>query len=96
MKFYDKTNPLYLETDASGEEVGAGLLQTRNSTIYPRDMAPDNKILRPITFASKSLSSAEKRYGNIEGEALGILHGHPSITTASQERWVELQTRSHW
>ena len=35
----------------------------------------DNSILRPITFANKSLSSAERRYSNIEREALGILHG---------------------
>ena len=38
-------------------------------------IAPDNSILRPITFASKRLSHAEKRYNNIERETLGILHG---------------------
>ena len=38
------------------------------------DKAPDNIIIRPITFASKSLLSAERRYSNIERETLGILH----------------------
>ena len=75
MKFYDKTKPLYLETDAPGVELGVSLLQTRNCTSCPRDTAPENNILRPIAFASKSLSSTEKRYSNIEREALGILHG---------------------
>ena len=42
-------------------------------------MAPDNNILQPFAFASKHLSSAEKRYRNIEGEALGILHGLEKI-----------------
>ena len=37
-------------------------------------MATDNSKLRPIVFAGKSLSSTEKRYSNIEREALGILH----------------------
>ena len=32
MKFYDETKPLYLEADASGGGLGAGLLQTRNGT----------------------------------------------------------------
>ena len=74
MKFYDKTKPLYLETDESGVVLGTSLLQTRNSTSCPRDMAQDNNILRSVMFTSKSLSSTEKRYRNIERKALGILN----------------------
>ena len=37
-------------------------------------MVPDNIILCPIDFASKSLTGAEHTYSNIEQEALGILH----------------------
>ena len=38
-------------------------------------MAPDNTILHPIVFTSKSLTGAEQRYSNIEHEALVIQHG---------------------
>ena len=70
MEFYDETKPLHLEMDASNTT----LLQTRDGTC-PKDIAPDNTILRPIAFVSKSLTSAEQRYSNIEREALGISHG---------------------
>ena len=75
MKFYDDTKPLYLETDASGIGLGAALLQLRDNMNCPKDTAPDNTILCPIAFASKSLTEAEQRYSNIECKALGILHG---------------------
>ena len=75
MKFYDDTKPLYLETDASGVGLGAALLQMHEGTTCQKDTVPDNTILCPITFASKSLTGAEHRYSNIEREALGILHG---------------------
>ena len=38
-------------------------------------MVPDNTVLHPIAFASKSLTCAEHRYSKTEREALGILHG---------------------
>ena len=55
-------------------ELNSALLQTRSGTSCPREKAADNSILWPTAFASKSLSSAERRY-NIEREVLGILHG---------------------
>ena len=61
--------------DASGVRLGAALLQSKSGTGHPRDKAADNSIRRPIMFASKSLSSVERRYSNNEREALGILHG---------------------
>ena len=79
IKFYDKTKPLYLEMDASGIGLGTALLQTRDGTTCPEDIAPDNIILRPIAFASKSLTSSEQRYSNIEREGMGILHGLKKI-----------------
>ena len=54
MKFYYETTHLYLEMDAFGIGLGTSLLQTRDGTICPEDIAPDNTILRPIAFASKS------------------------------------------
>ena len=74
MKFYHDSKPLYLETDTSGVGFGAALLQTWEGTTCQRDTVPDNTILWPIAFASKSLTSAEHRYSNIEKEALCILH----------------------
>ena len=63
MKFYDETKLLFLETDTSGVGLGATLLQTISSTSCPRGEAPDNSILRPIAFSSKSLTKAEKDTG---------------------------------
>ena len=75
IKFYDDSKPLYLETDASGVGLGVSLLQTWGGPTCQKDTAPDNTILCPIAFASKSLTGAGHRYSNIEREALGILHG---------------------
>ena len=75
IKFYDKTKPLYLEMGASRIGLGTTLLQTRDGTTYPEDTAPDNTTMRQIPFASKSQTSAEQRYSNIEREVLGILYG---------------------
>ena len=67
-------NP-FLETDASRVGLDAALLQTQEDTTCQKDMVPENTILHPIAFASKSLTGAECRYSDIEREALGILHG---------------------
>ena len=74
MKFYDDTKLLYLETDASGIGLRAALLQLRDSMACQKGTAPDNTILRPIAFASKSFMGAKQRYSNIQCETLGILH----------------------
>ena len=60
IKFYDDTQLLYIEMDASGVGLGATFLQMRSNTSCPMDEAPDNSTLRPIAFASKSLIAAEK------------------------------------
>ena len=75
MNFYNNSKLLYLETNASGIGLGAVLLQLCNNTVCQKGVAPKNITLCPIAFASKSLIGAERRYSNIEQEALGILHG---------------------
>ena len=74
MKFCDKTKPLYIKTDASGVHLRAALLQTRDNMTCHKDEVPDNSILMSTVFASKSLTRVEKRFSNIEREALGILY----------------------
>ena len=64
-----------MQTDASGVGLGAGLLQTREGMSCSTDEVTDNSILRLITSGSKNLSAPERRYSNIEREALGMLHG---------------------
>ena len=73
MKFYDDTKPLYLKTDAYGVGLGAALLQTWEGTTSQKEMVPDNTILHPTAFASKSLMDAVGSFSNIVSEALGIL-----------------------
>ena len=75
MKFYDDSKPLYLETDASRVGLGGALLQLHNNMVCQKAIAPDNIALCPIVFSSKSLTSVEWRYSNIEHEVLVILHG---------------------
>ena len=72
MKFYDEHQLLHLETNASAIWLRAALLQVVK---LPKRQSTRQQHIRPITFASKSLSSTEWRYRNIEREALGILHG---------------------
>ena len=57
---------LYLETDASGVGLGAALLQAYEGATCQKDKVPENTILHPIAFASKSLAVAKCRYSNIE------------------------------
>ena len=64
-----------MKIDASRVGQGTGLLQTREGTSCPRDVAPDDSTLRTITVVIKGLSASELRHSNIEREALGIPHG---------------------
>ena len=72
MKFYNKRDPLYLETEASRVGLGAGLLWVTDGLNCPKDTTPDNTILQPIVFASNSLSSVETHYSNIERESFAF------------------------
>ena len=75
MKFHYVSIPIYLETDASGVSLGAGLLQVMEGMNCGHDEVPHNATLHPTVFANKGLSNAEECYSNIELEAIGILHG---------------------
>ena len=59
MKFYSTSQPLYLETDASGVGLEARLLQEWEGMNCGCDEVQDNVTLSPTAFTSKSLSSAK-------------------------------------
>ena len=59
LAYYDPTLPTVIQVDASGNALGAVLLQNE----------------RPICFASRTLTPAEKRYANIERELLAVVFG---------------------
>lgn len=61
---YDKKKPLRLACDASPYGVGAVISHVM-----------DNGVERPIAFASPTLTDAEKKYVQIEKEALAIIYG---------------------
>lgn len=59
LAYYDTNRPITIQCDASSMGLGAVLLQEN----------------RPVAFASRTLSSAEKNYVQMEKEALSILFG---------------------
>ena len=61
---YSPTLPMELSVDASPYGVGAVIMH-----VYP------NGLRRPIAFASRTLNEHEKRYGQIDREALAIMFG---------------------
>ena len=62
--YFDTSKPVTLQVDASLKGLGACLLQE-----YSQGR------LRPVAYASKSLTSAETRYANIEREMLAVVFG---------------------
>ena len=63
---------MFIECDASKQGIGCVMLQPDDN--IPADMSngiPSN--LRPVAYASKSLSEAEQNYANIERELLGVV-----------------------
>ena len=72
IQFYDPQKPLYIECDASKQGIGCVMLQPDdNLASNTVDGIPSN--LRPVAYASKSLSEAEQNYANIERELLGVV-----------------------
>ena len=73
LQFYNASKPLYIEVDMSLKGIRAVMLQL--DSIVPNtaksDEIPMN--LRPISYASKTLSSTDSNYSNIEHEFLGLL-----------------------
>ena len=64
LRYYRPELELFIETDASRKGIGMALLQSEND---------ERSSLYLIAFGSKTLTSAETRYANIERELLGVV-----------------------
>ena len=79
LQFYDSSKPLYIQVDTSKKGIGTVMLQEdtimincdSNHGSKSGSEIPTN--LRPISCASKTLSTTESNYSNIECELLGLL-----------------------
>ena len=72
LNFYDSSKPLYIEVDTSKKGIGAVMLQ-EDSIVKNTSKCDIPNNLHPIFYASKTLSSTESIYSNIERELLGVL-----------------------
>ena len=78
-QFYDFSKPTYIEVDTSKKGIGTVMLQEDTIMINcnsNRDSKSGSEIptnLRPISYASKTLSTTESNYSNIECQLLGLL-----------------------
>ena len=72
LKYFDSNLPIYMETDASKKSIGVVMLQPDNSAENTsRTVVPNN--LRPVFYASKTLTATESIYSNIKHEMLGVV-----------------------
>ena len=76
LKYYEPTRPLVLQCDASDHGLGAALIQ-------------DGK---PIAFASRALTDAERNYAQIEKELLAIVYGTTRFHQYTYGRSVMVET----
>ena len=74
LKFYDPNLPIFIETDASQNGIFVVLLQPLDSNFTLNENNIPTKLM-PVAFASKTLTSAEHNYANIEHELLGVVFG---------------------
>ena len=63
-----------LEIDALYAWLGTGILRGKGQFVITMRWSTLQKVLFPITFSSKSLTSTERSHNIIENEALGMLH----------------------
>ena len=74
LQFYDSDKLLYIKVNTSKKGIGAVMLQ--QDKIMRNESKSDDEIptdLRPISYASETLSLTESNYSNIERKLLGIL-----------------------
>ena len=91
LQFYDANKPLYIEVDTPKKGIGVVMLQEDSI------MKDDSKFkiptkLRPISYASKTLSTTESNYSNIGCELLGLLFAVTHFKHFTHGRLVHIIT----
>ena len=76
LRYYDQSEPVTLQCDASLKGLGACIIQDR----------------KPVAFASKSLMDTETHYANIERELLAIVYGCKKFHTYLYGRTFIVET----
>ena len=71
LKYFDSNLPICIETDTSKKGIGVVMLQPDNSVENTSHTEVPNS-LRPVFYASKTLTATESNYSNIECEMLGF------------------------
>ena len=72
LKYFDANLPIYIETDASKKGIGVVQMQPDpNVQNTSKTSVPNN--LRPVYYASKTLTTTELNYSNIERDMLGVV-----------------------
>ena len=72
LKYFDLNLPIYIETNTLKKGIGVVIIQPDNSVENTsRTEVPNN--LRPVFYASKTLTATESNYSNIECEMLGVV-----------------------
>ena len=72
LQFFDSDLPLYIEADTSQKGIGAVMLQPDKKCKNTSTTGIPNN-LRPVAYASKTLTPCKSNYSNIERELLGVL-----------------------
>ena len=95
LRYYRPDLDLYIETDASGNSIGMALLQSDSN---------ERDSLYTIAYGSKTLTSAETRYANIEHELLGVVgaletfhyftFGHPVIILTDHKPLIAISKKA--
>ena len=75
LQSYNAKKVFYLEMDSSNIDLGDGLPEICNGMTESNQYVLDNCMMRYTAFASKSLSTVETTYSNIERRAFAILAG---------------------
>ena len=72
LKYFDTNLPIYIETDTRKKGISVVLMQPDpNVQNTSKTAVPNN--LRPVYYASKTLTTTESNYSNIEREMLGVV-----------------------